>query len=72
MEIKQLQKQSFLIILLFSIMTIKIKSQLPIEIFVKNFNNTHFTCDKGNNILDYERLNDDSCDCEDGSDENSK
>lgn len=40
--------------------------------FAKIFNSTHFSCDKGNKILDMGKLNDDFCDCQDGSDENSK
>ena len=39
---------------------------------VANFiNNTHFSCDNGENILELEKFNDDFCDCLDGSDENS-
>jgi len=35
-------------------------------------NKTHFSCDNGNNILTLDKFNDDFCDCQDGSDENSK
>lgn len=34
-------------------------------------NDTHFSCDDGENILDLDKFNDDFCDCKDGSDENS-
>lgn len=34
-------------------------------------NDTHFSCDNGENILDLDKFNDDFCDCKDGSDENS-
>ena len=34
-------------------------------------NETHFSCDHGENILDLDKFNDDFCDCKDGSDENS-
>lgn len=34
-------------------------------------NDTHFSCDDGENILDLDKFNDDFCDCRDGSDENS-
>lgn len=39
---------------------------------VANFlNDTHFSCDNGEIILDIDKFNDDFCDCNDGSDENS-
>ncbi len=41
---------------------------LKIALFL---NETHFSCDKGQNILDMNKFNDDFCDCKDGSDENS-
>jgi hypothetical protein len=34
-------------------------------------NDSHFSCDDGENILDLDKFNDDFCDCRDGSDENS-
>jgi hypothetical protein len=38
---------------------------------IKVLNKTHFSCDE-NKILKISAYNDDFCDCEDGSDENSK
>lgn len=40
--------------------------------YMKQINHTHFSCDDGNNIQPIKHFNDDYCDCEDGSDENSK
>ncbi len=37
----------------------------------KQINETHFECDKGKNILEVRKINDDFCDCSDGSDETS-
>lgn len=34
-------------------------------------NITHFSCDNGENILSKNKVNDDFCDCVDGTDENS-
>ncbi len=39
--------------------------------FIKVLNKTHFECDE-NKILKMSAFNDDYCDCNDGSDENSK
>ncbi len=39
--------------------------------YIKLLNKTHFSCDE-NKILKMNQFNDDFCDCEDGSDENSK
>ena len=41
-------------------------------IFAKVLNETHFSCDNEKNILNLDRINDDSCDCDDGTDENRK
>ena len=40
------------------------------QVFINMINSTHFSCDKNTKILPKEKLNDDFCDCEDGSDEN--
>ncbi len=35
-------------------------------------NQTHFKCDEGKNILELSKVNDDYCDCADGTDESSR
>ena len=40
------------------------------QIYINGINTTHFSCDNGKKILSFEKLNDNYCDCEDGSDEN--
>ena len=40
------------------------------QILITLINSTHFSCDNQNKILSLEKLNDNYCDCEDGSDEN--
>lgn len=41
------------------------------QIYIKKINSTHFSCDNNQKILSLEKLNDDYCDCQDGSDENT-
>lgn len=41
-------------------------------IHLQKLNDTHFACDGNLTVLDLSKINDDYCDCEDGSDENSK
>jgi hypothetical protein len=42
-------------------------------IYINQLNKTHFTCGQDKNvILHIAKFNDDFCDCDDGSDENSK
>ena len=40
------------------------------QIYINKINSTHFSCDNNTKIYPIEKLNDDFCDCEDGSDEN--
>ena len=40
------------------------------HIYINTINSTHFSCDNNKKILSFEKLNDNYCDCEDGSDEN--
>ncbi len=39
--------------------------------YIKTLNKTHFYCDNEQKILSINKFNDDFCDCNDGSDENS-
>ena len=41
------------------------------QILFKKINETHFECDNGAKILEVHKINDDYCDCIDGSDETS-
>ena len=40
------------------------------QIYINKINSTHFSCDQEKKILSLDKLNDNYCDCEDGSDEN--
>ena len=40
------------------------------QIYINTINSSHFSCDNNKKILSFEKLNDNYCDCEDGSDEN--
>ena len=40
------------------------------QTFINKINSTHFSCDNGDVVLPLSSLNDDYCDCNDGSDEN--
>ena len=41
------------------------------QTYIKTINSTHFSCDNGQKILSLEKVNDNYCDCDDGSDENT-
>jgi len=41
------------------------------DLYIKEYNQTHFSCDSETKIFNYDKLNDDTCDCDDGKDENS-
>ncbi len=41
------------------------------QIYINKINSTHFACDNNQKILSLEKFNDNYCDCEDGSDENT-
>jgi hypothetical protein len=61
-----MNKIFFLLILLSANFTFL--QRLPINLF----NKTHFTCDDGRKFFHFSKLNDDYCDCSDGTDESSR
>jgi hypothetical protein len=60
----------FLLIVIFLISYVLLINSNEIK-YIKVLNKTHFSCDE-NKILKMSAYNDDFCDCDDGSDENSR